>query len=273
MGKTQWISVAVAAVLLLVTYWGCPVRPPEMEAGFSRGPLESTGLESLIRAARADLSPAQVATLADLEERLEATTPEQEATREEILEQLAGEWYRAGHPAISGVYARRIAEAASTEDAWSITATTFSLCLQQEGIDDKTRQFCASQAEQAYQAAISLDPKDPENRINLALTYTDYPPQDNPMKGILLLRELEKQYPENARVYTTLAQLAIKTNQLDRAAQRLEKAVELEPDNPDAVCPLARVYENLGRQAEATALAQRCTEIVESRRQAAASQQ
>lgn len=260
MGRTQWIAVAVVGILLVLTYWGCPVRPPEMEDGFKRGPLASTGLESLIRAARSKLKPAEIATLADLESRLEKE--ELADNRQPILEQLAGEWYKAGHPAISGIYAKEIAEEVNTEDAWSITATTFNICLKQEGIDDKTRQFCASQAEQAYQAAISLDPDDPDNRINLAVSYTDFPPQDNPMKGIKLLLELEKQHPENARVYTTLAQLAIKTNQWDKAAERLEQAVELAPDNPDAVCNLARVYETLNRTDEAAPLALRCQELV-----------
>ncbi|TXF87086.1 tetratricopeptide repeat protein [Neolewinella aurantiaca] len=260
MGRSQWIAIAVASILLALTYWGCPVRPPEMEEGFKRGPLETTGLESLIRAARADLQPAQVATLASLESRLEKE--ELPDNRRPLLEQLAGEWYKAGHPSISGIYAKEIAEEANTEDAWSITATTFNICLKQEGIDDKTRQFCASQAEQAYQAAISLDPEDPNNRINLAVSYTDFPPRDNPMKGILLLRELEQQYPENPRVYTTLAQLAIKTNQWEKAAERLEKAVELAPDNPDAVCNLARVYETLNRTDEAATLGARCQELV-----------
>ncbi len=260
MGRAQWIAAAVVSVLLLLTYWGCPVRPPEMEDGFARGPLQATGLESLIRAARGDLQPAEIATLASLEKDLEAT--ENPADKPPILEQLAGEWYQAGQPAISGIYARQIAEIVNTEDAWSITATTFSICLKQEGLDEKTRQFCASQAEQAYQSTISLDPQNADHRINLALTYTDYPPRDNPMKGILLLRELEQKYPENPRVYTTLAQLALKTNQVERAAERFEKAVELDPENPDAVCPLARVYENLGQPDKAAAMAARCEALV-----------
>lgn len=231
-----------------------------MEEGFKRGPLESTGLESLIRAARSGLKPAEIATLSDLESRLEKQ--ELPDNRLPLLEQLAGEWYKAGHPAISGIYAKEIAEDTNTEDAWSITATTFNICLKQEDIDDKTRQFCASQAERAYQAAISLDPEDPDNRINLAVSYTDFPPRDNPMKGIKLLLELEKQYPQNARVFTTLAQLAIKTNQWDKAAERLEQAVELAPDNPDAVCNLARVYETLNRTDEAAPLALRCQKLV-----------
>ncbi|MTB49500.1 tetratricopeptide repeat protein [Lewinella sp. W8] len=260
MGKTQWIAAGLAAALLLLTYWGCPVRPAEMEASFQRGPMETTGLETLIREARDRLNPAQLANLASLEEVLSAT--EGDSARTSILEQLAGEWYRAGEPAISGIYARQIAEVVNTEDAWSITGTTFSLCLQREGIDAKIRQFCASQAEQAYQAAISLDPQNADHRINLAVSYTDFPPPGEPMKGILMLRDLEKQYPENARVYLTLARLAIKTNQLERAVERLEKAAELAPTNPDAVCPLAQLYEQLGRP-EAPAMASRCTEIVQ----------
>jgi predicted Zn-dependent protease len=231
-----------------------------MEEGFARGPLETTGLESLIRAARANLSPSAIANLSDLESRLEKEPASSE--RVPILEQLAGEWYRAGQPAISGIYAKEIAEEQNTEEAWSITATTFNICLKKEGTDEKTRQFCASQAEQAYQAAISLNPEDADNRINLALSYTDYPPRDNPMKGILLLRELEQKYPENPRVYITLAQLAIKTNQLEKAVERFETARSLDPDNPEVICPLARVYESLGKQDEAAILGARCQELV-----------
>ena len=262
MRKTQWIAAGVAFLLVLVTYWGCPVRPPEMEAGFQRGPVQATGIQSLIREAHAALSPAAAATISTLEERLEGQ--DDDSLRVELLQQLASEWYRAGQPAISGSYAARIAEIRNTEEAWAITATTFSLCLKQEGIDDKARQFCSSEAEAAYQAAISLNPDNPEHRINLAVTYTDNPPPNDPMKGILMLRELEERYPDNPEVYVTLARLAIRTNQLDRAAERLVRANELRPGDPDIVCPLAKVYENLGRNDEAASLAQACGQLLQN---------
>lgn len=256
MHRPQWIAAGITLLLVALTYWGCPVRPPEMENGFDRGPLEATGLQSLVRAAHADLTPAQAATLSTLEERLESQ--QEDSARLDLLERMASEWYQAGQPAISGIYAGQIAEMRNTEEAWAIAATTFSLCLQQEDNDDKTQSFCASQAEQAYQAAISLNPDNADNRINLAVTYTDYPPPDNPMKGILMMRELEQDYPDNPRVYLTLAQLAIKTNQYERAAERLERAAELDPGNPNAVCTLASVYQRLGRAAEARAYGERC---------------
>ena len=263
MGRTQWIAAAVATALLVFTYVACPVRPAEVtERDLDQRPTATTGLESLIRAARGELSPTEIATLARLETELDAL--DETADPQPILEQLAGEWYRAGHPSISGIYARRIAEQVNTEDAWSITGTTFNICLKKEGQDDRTRQFCAAQAEQAYQAAISLNPDNPDNRINLAVSYTDFPPQDNPMKGILLLRELVEDYPDNPRVYLTLAQLAMRTNQFERAAERLETALDLAPDSPDVVCNLARVYETLKRASEAQPLVERCRELVEA---------
>lgn len=260
MGRTQWIAIAITSVLLLVTYQFCDVRPRDLDESLAQAPLAATGLESLIRAAREDLTPATMATLASLETELEAE--EDEDLKTPILEQLAGEWYRAGHPAISGVYARRIAEAVQTEDAWSIAGTTFTLCIQKEQEINKTRQFCSSQAEQSYQAAISLDPDNIDNRINLALTYTE---SQVPMRGIQLLRDLEKQHPTEVRVYTTLAQLAIRTGQFEKAAQRLEKAAELDPENPDALCPLARVYENLENTEKSAIFAARCTAALEEK--------
>ena len=262
MGRSQWIAVALTAVLVLLTYWGCPVRPPEAGTELKSAPVAATGLESLIRAARDGLTPVQVATLANLEERLELAENSDTEPIRPLQEQLASEWFRAGQPAISGVYARRIAEESNQAEDWNITATTFSLCLQRETTDEKTRQFCADQAESAYQAAISLDPSDLDARINLAVSYTDYPPKDNPMKGILMLVDLEKQHPGNARLNLTLGRLAVQTNQLDRAADRYEKALAAEPDNPDVVCPLARIYEQIGQNDRAGELAGRCKELL-----------
>ena len=261
MRRPQWIAASIAFALVIITYWGCPVRAPEMEEGFRQGPLQATGVQSLIREAHAALTPAQQATLSTLEDRL--ASQEEDSARVDLLQQLAGEWYQAGQPAISGAYAEQIAEIVNTEEAWSIAATTFSLCLRQTDAEGKVRQYCSGRAEQAYQAAISLNPTGAENRINLALTYTDNPPPDNPMKGILMLRELEQQYPEEPLVYVTLAQLAIKTNQLDRAAERLLKADQLQPGNPDVVCPLAKVFENLGRAGEADIYARKCSALLQ----------
>lgn len=44
----------------------------------------------------------------------------------------------------------------------------------------------------------------------------------------------------------TLARLAIKTGQIDRAIQRLETSLALEPENQSTICLLAAAYGNAG---------------------------
>lgn len=261
MQRPQWILMGIALSLVALMYFGCPTQAPEMvQVAASRSlEVEATSPQALIRAARTDLTPVAKATLGSLEDELRAT--ETEEAKRPLYEKMAGEWYRAGHPAISGHYAQLIAEQLDTvASAWSTVGTTFSICVQQAE-EEKEKTFCTQRAIKAYQAAISLKPTELDNRLNLALTYTYNPPADNPMQGILMLRELEQQFPDDARVLVTLAQLAIKTNQFERAGERLAKAVELDPTNAEAHCLLGRVQETLGQKENAAASAQKCIEL------------
>ena len=66
------------------------------------------------------------------------------------------------------------------------------------------------------------------------------------MKGILQLRELDAQNPDNVIVNLQLARLAIKTGQFDKAIARLEKTLSKDPNNRKLVCLLADAYEGKG---------------------------
>ena len=122
------------------------------------------------------------------------------------------------------------------------------------------RDFCTQRAVSAFQNAISLNPTKLENKINLALCYTENPPQDNPMKGILLLRDLDKENPDNIAVNLQLARLAIKTGQLDRAIVRLETVLTKEPNNKKAICLLADAYSG-SQNAKAAEMMKKCESL------------
>lgn len=261
MQQPQWLVAGIALALVLLMYFGCPTQAPDMvRAAASRSlEVEATSPQALMRAARPTLTPVEKATIGSLEEELRLASEEEDKIP--FYEELAANWYRAGYPSISAHYAQQIAEQRDTVSAaWGMAATTFSICVQQS-TEVKERTFCTQRAIKAYQAAISLDPQELEYRLNLALTHTYNPPEDNPMKGILMLRDLEQQYPKDARVLVTLAGLAVKTNQYDRAAQRLTKAIELDPTNREAYCLLARVQETLGQVEAARASAAQCANL------------
>ena len=97
-----------------------------------------------------------------------------------------------------------------------------------------------------------------EHRVNLALVYAENPSADDPMKAVMMLRDLEKRHPENASVYNALGRLAIKTGQWSRAVERLEKAWSIDRTNPNTPCLLSRAYEELGNADKASEFAKLC---------------
>ncbi|HMQ46224.1 MAG TPA: tetratricopeptide repeat protein [Saprospiraceae bacterium] len=259
MTTQQWIALAGAVLLFFILYFGCSTKPrsiAELEKSRSLA-LVSTDVSALIKGAREQLDERLQSQLLAQETQLESAKGD--TAEVTALKALAAWWYEAGFPAISGHYAQRIAEKLETEESWAIAGTTYTICLQREQ-EQKIRAFCSEKAVQALENAISMNPAEISHRVNLGLTYAADPPKDNPMKGILLLRELNDQYPDNVLVINSLARLALQTGQYERAVERLEKAIELEPDNWNSICLLAQAYDGLGNQAKAQTFDQKCRE-------------
>lgn len=258
MNKTQWIVLGSAVVLFLILYFGCDTKPESQKAlEKSRAlALESTDLSELLLTAKATLNASQLTGINELETQLENAADD--SSKVETLKQISSAWYQLGQPAVAGTYAQQVAEALNDEQSWSITGTTFSICLQMSQ-EEQVRNYCLGRAVKAFENAISINPANLTHRVNLALTYTEMPPKDEPMKGILMLREMNQQEPNNVLVLNSLSRLAIKTNQWDRAKERLEQAIAIEPQNVNTICMLAQVYEQLGEAEQAKVFTDRCT--------------
>jgi tetratricopeptide (TPR) repeat protein len=257
MTKQHYLVIAGVLALFLVLYLGCDTKPPgQYQIERSRSlQSETTDVSNLIRDAHDALPANQWSNIQAWQE--EVNTATTDSVKVAYLKLIAGSWYENGYPSISGHYAQEIAEITATEEAWSIAGTTFAICIQKSE-DQKVKAFCQQRGVQALENAISLNPSEDSYRVNLALLYTDFPPPNEPMKGVLMLRELEDMFPESALVLTSLAQLAIRTGQFDRAIQRLEQALTLDANNKKAVCLMAQAQAGAGNQELAQTFEQRC---------------
>ncbi|RME98085.1 MAG: hypothetical protein D6772_09540 [Bacteroidetes bacterium] len=257
MKKAHYLAIAASLLLFLILYFGCETKAPgHAQIEKSRAiRTEAVDVGTLIRQAHTELPPDQQATLLALEEELQQAVAD--SVRIALQKRLSSFWYRNQKPAIAGHYAQQVAELEGSEEAWSIAGTTFAICVQQS-TQAELKTFCNQRAIQAFEYAISLNPDNPAHRLNLALTYTEMPPADNPMKGVLLLRELQETYPDNTQVLNALGRLAIQTGQYARAVERLEQALAVEPDNRNTICLLAQAHQALGNTAEATRFSERC---------------
>lgn len=245
LSRIQFTTIGVAFILFLAMYFGCETRSEQVRTlEKSRSlTLEVTGIENIMQAAKKKLSASDLSTL----EAMESSVAKDSIA---ALEMLSSKWYELGDAAIAGHYAEELAIIKNDEQSWGIAGTTYLLGLK-SSTEEKARKFCKSKALAAFDKAISLNPANVDHKINKALCYVELADEGNPMQGILQLRELNQQYPENIGVMVQLARLALKTNQLDKAKQRLGQALAIEPQNQSANCLMAETLEAMGDQKNA----------------------
>lgn len=259
MNKAQILAVLTALVLFSGLYFGFDTKPDKQKVIEHSRALEgeSTSFGTLVEEGLSRLSALQAESVTSLEKKVQEATDDGQRTQ--ALKNLSGLWYQIGNLPVAGGFAEQAAAIENADSSWSVAGGTFFTGLI-TAKDDKIRQYCASHAVKAFESAASLAPEKVEHRVNLALVWAENPPPDNPMKAVLMLRELESKHPDNASVYNALGRLAIKTGQWQRAVERLEKAWSLDKNNPNTPCLLAKAYEGAGDIAKSTEYAQRCND-------------
>ncbi len=260
LSKRQWLSILSVTVLFAILYFGCDTKAKDLElAEKSRADkIETTGFQTLINKAKPELNKADRDLLDAYNVELNNQSTDEGSIG--VLKKIASHWYSLGNHALSGHYAEEIAKLNETPESWSISGTTYALGIKSTD-DTKLKQYCQGRAVKSFDKAIWLDPENVDHKINLAICYVDLPPQDNPMKGIQMLLGLNRDNPENVSVINQLARLGMRTNQFEKAKNRLEKAIQIEPENRASVCMLAEVYTQLGQAKLAAEMGKKCNEL------------
>lgn len=252
----HYVAIVISIIILFVLYFGFDLVPKDQKkAERSRSlSIEATSVQNLILDAKKELGP-EFGVIEALN--MELNEENNDSLRVDKLKNLSSNWYELGFPAISAYYAEEVADIKQDEEAWSIAGTTYLIALK-ESEEEKTKTWSFNRAIRAFENAISQNPKNLDHRINLALTYIEKPLPEDPMKGILLLRELNQQNPESVKVLAQLGRLSLTTNQIDNALKRLHQAEEIDPDNKSVLCLLAQAYEMSGDATKAKDYNNKC---------------
>ncbi len=257
MNRAQIIVLSVGVLLFSLFYFVAGTKLHKQakieQARTINAP--SADADEIIDKAKTTIKPAQTTELTALESVLQAA--QSDTAKTSALKKVSGAWYRFGKLDVSGYYAEKVAVLENTERAWFFAGSTYLTGIKQNQ-DDAIRQFCADRGAKAFENAISINPENVTNRVALASIYTEKPLADNPMKGILMLRELDQQHPDNPLVLVTLAKNAIRTGQYDKAVTRLENALKVAPDDNGINCLLATAYEGVGDAAKSKLFAKKC---------------
>jgi len=97
-------------------------------------------------------------------------------------------------------------------------------------VDQAKRSDAAEKARDYYKRILEEDPSLLDVKSKLAMTYIAGP---NPMAGITMLREVIEEDPENELAIYNLGILAITSGQLERALERFQNLIRINPDSPE----------------------------------------
>jgi predicted Zn-dependent protease len=257
MNKAQILALLAALALFLGLYFGFETSPSKHKTIERSRAIqgEQTSFETLLDAATNSLQGEQKNTLRALEAELAAATNDAEKVL--ILKRISAFWYKSNQLPVAGGIAEQVANLENADSSWSVAGGSFFTALV-SAQDPAVRDYCAKHAIAAFENAASLAPEKVEHRVNLALVWAENPNPENPMQAVMILRDLEKEHPENTSVYNALGRLAIKTGQWQKAVERLEKSWSLNKNNPNTPCLLARAYDGLGNNEKANEFSALC---------------
>lgn len=257
MNRNQIIVVLSVLGLFLFLFFGCDTKNKDQRTlETSRAiSLEATSPELIVRSAKKEIGIANVAVLEETEREIRKAS--EDSIKAPLIKELSAKWYQAGYPIVAGYYAEEVAKIENSEDSWAIAGTTYALGLKTEKVD-KNRSFAAGRAIKAFEQASSMNPDNIDHKLNMAICYTDFPPKNNPMQGILMLRDLNTAYPQSVKVLNQLGRLSIQTGQWENAKKRLSQAYEVDSSDRNTLCMLAQVYTELGDTENASKFGEKC---------------
>ncbi len=163
-----------------------------------------------------------------------------------IYHQLARFWKDSLH--IFEPYAYYTAEAAKLENSEKTLTFAAQQFLDNLLIEAKPpmQLWLASNAKVLLDNALVLNPNNDSTKIGIGICYMFGNISDNPMQGILPIREIAKNNPDNIYAQYILGLGGKKSGQFDKAIERFEIVAKKTPENIEAILHLAECFDLKG---------------------------
>lgn len=243
MNKKQ-IAVILGSVALIVLLLFANTRlPKESKPQMSdHAGTNSISINSVVDSVKNGLEAGQKQKFEKLEEALKTS-----ADKKNVFEKIISLWDSLKQPAIAAYYMEQAAIASGSEKNWNeagnryYTATRFA--------NQAEKQMLYTKAIACLEKTLELNPQNVEAKISLGACYVEG--SSAPMKGIGMLREIEKTDSNNVNLQLNFAFFSERSGQWDKAITRFKKVINIKPDFIEAYLHLAEAYEQKGDKPKA----------------------
>jgi tetratricopeptide (TPR) repeat protein len=262
--KQQWFLVIGGIALIVLIYFGTSTSTPKL-ANQPTTPSQATHnhtvtTETILQKANQSISPEQVQRLALLEKAVVRGDVKEQQIH--IFHQLARFWSDSAR--MFEPYAYYTSEAAKLEN--SEKSLTFAAQLFLENLlteaDPAMQHWLGENAKDLLDKALVINPANDSTKIGLGICYMFGNISDNPMQGILEVRKLVQEHPENLYGQMVLGMGGKKSGQYDKAIDRFNIVLQKQPENLEAIFNIAECYELKADKVGAIKWYQRAKDLV-----------
>lgn len=251
MKKPQVFVVIIALVLLGLLYFVAPRSNNELKPASSNSAENQTVTnKSIIDDAKTSLSAEFKISLLSIENQLSRS----KNTADSLMytRKLARFWADSTNrltPYLYYTYSAALLE--NSEKSLTFAAQQLIDNLITPDAPPALLPWMAGNAKVLLEKALEINPNNDSAIINLGACYLFGNISDNPMQGILKVKQVVDKNPQNAYGQFILALGGKKSGQYDKAIERLLIVVSLQPSNLEAMVHLAECYELANQKEDA----------------------
>ncbi len=206
-------------------------------------------IETILSQAKTKLSPVQADRISKLENSV--VRGDVKAQQIKVYDQLASFWDDSiGQHLLGAYYTGEAGKLEKSEKKLNFAARL----LLDNLITEETPQYqhwLATNAKELFEKSLEINPADDSATIGIGACYMFGDISDNPMQGIMSVRQIVEKNPDNLYGQMMLGLGGIRSGQYDRAIERFTTVVNKQPHNAEAILYLAETYERKGDKANA----------------------
>ncbi len=189
-------------------------------------------------------TPAQQKELAQLRTKYAAADA---AAKTRLAGDLAEKYAAVNKFDSAGYYYEQVAVARPGEQAWKRAADQYFEAFSFAANEERAKQLSAK-ARELYERVLKNNPDNLDAKTNLGMAFMA---SENPVQGVVLLREVLATDPRNEKALYNLGVLSLQSNQADKAVERFRELVKYHPENESGQFYLGVALAQTGNRAEA----------------------
>ena len=249
MKKAQWIAIIAGLILFSILYIFVPRTNKKELASTSEAAVnQGVNAKSLIDGAKTSLTADQKIALLSIENQLNTNSKTADSLK--TYKALAQFWAKEAQriePYLYYTYSAALLE--NTEKSLTFAAQQLVDNFTNPDAPAALQNWMASNAKVLLEKALVINPINDSAKINLGACYLFGNISDNPMQGILKVKEVVDKNPHNDYGQLILALGGKKSGQYEKAIERFLIVLNDQPNNIEAMVNLAECYELTNQKA------------------------